>query len=100
MGHALARVTRSGSTGQTSTEEAGHGAGGALRLLLPVDPSSGAAPGVRADRRPARRAVRGARRVRQRLAALAQGLPARGPAGLGPPPRLAARAAPAQRAHL
>ena len=34
------------------------------------------------------------------LAALAQGLPARGPAGLGPPARLAARAAPAHRPDL
>ena len=55
---------------------------------------------LRADRRPARRAHRGARRVRRRLAPLAQGRPARRPRGLGPAARARPRPAPAHRPPL
>ncbi len=76
-------------------------AGGELRLLLPVDPSTGAAPGASpspATSRAAQSAVRDA--YVGGVAALAQGVPARGPARLGPPAGLAARPAPAHRPDL
>ena len=78
----------------------GHAGRHRLRRVLQIGADRAAPADLRADRRPASLQGRGPRRVRGRVAPLAQGVPPRGPGGVGAAGRLAARPAPPLHAPL